>query len=63
MHIAAHVGDFDTVRLLLEFNANVHAVNRDRITALHIAADGGHADMLELLIAYGANVDATDDNG
>lgn len=47
-------------RLLLEFGADVSAVDgpQQRLTALHCRAEHGDVEMIELLLAHGADVHA-----
>jgi ankyrin repeat protein len=52
---AAAAGEEATVRLLLEWGAEV---NDERQSALREAVRGGHADVVELLLSMGADVDA-----
>ena len=64
--MAAHDGDLDVARLLLDRGADVHAAHPDSgFTALHYAAEGGHVEVARLLLDRGADVGATssEDNG
>ena len=56
---AASDGHTDTVKLLLDAGANVHAENDQ---ALRWAASDGHTDTVKLLLDAGANVHACDDD-
>ena len=52
--------DIETVRVLIESDADVNATDEDDRTLLHYAAMEGHTQMAELLIEKGAIVDALD---
>ena len=53
----------EIVDLLLQRNANVHAVAEDRKTALHFAAQRGEENMMIQMIKKGLRVDAEDNVG
>jgi ankyrin len=72
LHLAAHSGQLDTVRILLEhFATNApedianicNARNGSGRTALHDAAGKGHAEVSRVILAHGALVDAVDHDG
>ena len=48
--------NFELVKLLIDKQADVDAMNCHKATPLHYAAIGGHKDAVELLVAKGANV-------
>ena len=58
LRIASEHGNTDTVRLLLEKGANIHA---DNDIALRYASMNGHTDTVILLLQKGANVHGEDD--
>jgi ankyrin repeat protein len=60
LHRAAHAGDADAVRALLQAGARVDAANRYGMTPLSLAAGGGHAALVTLLLEGGASVRAAD---
>ena len=55
--------DIDVARVLIEFGANVNAVDDRRLTALHKAAREGNVELLHVLMGHGAVVDARDESG
>lgn len=57
MHIAAHYGNENIAKLLLEKGANVNFQARHNITPLHVSAKWGRANMCTLLLAHGAVID------
>jgi len=60
---AAKAGHSDIVRLLLEKDVDVHALNFEERPALFFAADTDKTDVAKLLIDKGADVDLKDDEG
>lgn len=50
LHQGCLDGNFELVKLLVKFGADVHLANRDGWSALHIAAYGGHQDIALYLI-------------
>lgn len=64
LHAAIALGDSEeTIRLLLEANADVNAVQAGGFTPLHQAAAAGRADLVRLLLANGARTDMRCDQG
>ena len=72
LHSAACFGDVEISRLLLRYNADIHAHDKRGRTPLHVAAeyrnvnvvtDSGHLNIIRLLIEHGADIDAEDDEG
>jgi ankyrin repeat protein len=63
LHVAAALGQKDTVQLLLAKGANVNVKSDDADTPLHIAAITNNKEVAELLLAKGAAVDAKDAHG
>jgi len=53
LHHAAHHGHTDCAILLVEFGADVEAVDLHHETPLHLAAERGHTDMIEVLCRVG----------
>lgn len=60
---AAYSGDYDSVKLLLSWGANVHAKARGGNTALMSAASRGDYASVKLLLSWGAEVNAKTDIG
>jgi uncharacterized protein len=67
---AAHFGNQEAVRLLLEHGADIHALSHSQLafipsnTALHAAIAGGApAAVIDLLLERGANVNLADSSG
>eukprot|EP00931_Biecheleriopsis_adriatica_P102501 TRINITY_DN77464_c0_g1_i1.p1 TRINITY_DN77464_c0_g1~~TRINITY_DN77464_c0_g1_i1.p1 ORF type:complete len:478 (-),score=95.93 TRINITY_DN77464_c0_g1_i1:108-1490(-) len=56
-------GAEETVRVLLEADADVNLTGPRQRTALHVACASGSAALAELLVAAGARVDAPDEEG
>ena len=63
LHVAAALGQKDTVLLLLAAGANVNAKSNGADTALHVAAITNNKDVAELLLAKGAAIDAKNAHG
>ncbi len=61
--LAAQYGHADCIRTLLEFGADVNALDIECDTALTIAAAHGHSDCVALLLAAGAEVNHACVNG
>ena len=61
LHIAASLGQLDTVRRLLDSGVRVDEVKEDGNTALHCAAIMGHLRVVELLLEEEADTEATGD--
>ncbi|KAJ8131064.1 hypothetical protein O1611_g2561 [Lasiodiplodia mahajangana] len=57
LHIAAEKGYEDIVRLLIEFNADINALDEGGRTPLISAAIAGEVDIVSLLLEHRANVD------
>jgi len=56
--IAAHQGDLEQARFLLNANANVNAFPSREQTALILASSQGHLEMVDLLLNTGADLNA-----
>ncbi|MHC4519284.1 MAG: ankyrin repeat domain-containing protein [Planctomycetota bacterium] len=63
IHVASQVGDFDTVKALLEQGADVNAQDGKGIRPLHYAIQAGHKELAELLIASGADINSKNKGG
>ena len=60
---AAHEGNLEVVRALIDAGANVNAADNSGKTPLMIAANGSDLEVVRCLIAAGANVYAADYSG
>ena len=63
LHVAAALGQKDTVQLLLAKGADVNAKSNDGETPLQVAAITNSKDVAELLLAKGASIDTKDAHG
>lgn len=63
LHTAAHLGEIETVTMLLDHGADVNAAGYEGRTPLHTAARTGHAHIVTLLLAHGADSTLTDEKG
>ena len=63
LHVAAAMGQKDTVQLLLAKGADVNAKSNDGETPLQVAAITNSKDVAELLLDKGADIDAKDAHG
>ncbi len=61
LHMAAHLGYVDTVKVLIQNGEDVNAVTESKSTALHWAAQKGHIDVVKVLIQNGADVNAVEE--
>ena len=50
LHLAAVNGDVRIVRLLVEHNARIDALNNEQATPLHKAAQYNHVQVVEFLV-------------
>ncbi|KAH3799995.1 hypothetical protein DPMN_153646 [Dreissena polymorpha] len=55
LHLSCLDGNFELVKLLVKFGADVKLANRDGWNALHIAAYSGHQDIALYLISANRN--------
>lgn len=55
LHQSCIDGNFELVKLLVKFGADVKLANRDGWNALHIAAYGGHQEIALYLISANRN--------
>jgi len=66
MHSAASMGNLDVVQKLIEYDADVDAVDEDGWTPLYWASMGDHfkdGSVLRLLLGHGADINAQDEEG
>jgi ankyrin repeat protein len=65
LHLAAHFGQMDIVRLLLNRGANVKARSTNPLEnlAIHAAAAGKHTQILKILIDHGCSPNARQHGG
>ncbi len=65
LHLAAHYGHADVVRLLLTHGADVAVRSTNTLAnqPLHAAVAGGRTAVVELLLAQGADANATQHGG
>jgi ankyrin repeat protein len=63
LHCAAIRGNLETVRILVQHNADIKAKCFDGKTPLHCASERGHLDVVRLLLGSGADVNARKDDG
>jgi ankyrin repeat protein len=63
IHYASRAGRADVIRLFLQHNADVNAINNKNYTPLHWASEMGYADVAQILLEYGADINAVSDNG
>lgn len=57
-HVAAEKGSIPVLKLLVEHDANVHAVDQESMNALHYAARGGFADCVSYLSGLSIDINA-----
>ncbi|KAH8865544.1 Ankyrin-3 [Schistosoma japonicum] len=63
LHVAAHCGNVNVARILLDSRCNVNARALNGFTALHIACKKSRVEMAYLLIKYGALMEAATETG
>nr|XP_032813791.1 ankyrin-2-like [Petromyzon marinus] len=63
LHIAAHYGNVNVARLLLECGADPNYMANNGISPLHVAAKRGHSELVTLLLSLGGNIDARTRDG
>ena len=62
LHMAAYFGHPKVTSILIQYGANVAAMDTDQRTPLHLAAKSGHSTVISILINHGANTTANDLN-
>ena len=60
LHTAAHHGNVEAVRILLDWGHGLHALNKRKQSPLHIAAAAGQAGVVSLLLEWHADTQARD---
>ncbi len=63
MHIAARLGDLNTVKVLVEGGMNISEQGEMGFTALHNAYQYKHAEVVDILLAHGALTEIENDFG
>jgi ankyrin repeat protein len=63
LHHATEHGHEDIVLLLLEYGANVNAIEKAGSSVLHIALEMGNVEIVKFLLDYGANVNTSQTDG
>uniref|UniRef100_A0A673H6X5 Serine/threonine-protein phosphatase 6 regulatory ankyrin repeat subunit C-like n=1 Tax=Sinocyclocheilus rhinocerous TaxID=307959 RepID=A0A673H6X5_9TELE len=63
IHLAAHLGHLEVVRLLVACSADVSCRDKQGFTPLHAAALGGHTEVVQYLLKHGAEIDEADGSG
>jgi ankyrin repeat protein len=63
LHNATYRKRIDSVRSLLEYNADVNQTKKNGWSSLNEAAGNGHSDILELLIDHGADLNHKNNSG
>ena len=60
LYSLSQIGVYKTVKMMIQYGANVNVKNHEKATALHAASWTGRVNVAELLIKSGANVNAGD---
>ncbi len=63
LHYAAHRGDANLMRILLDSTSSHSPLNSFDMTPLHVAASMGNLDVITLLLSTGASPQSTDSHG
>ncbi|XP_047738721.1 ankyrin repeat domain-containing protein 27-like [Hyalella azteca] len=63
LHMACETGNYAIAQMLLQYGADVDAIDINGNTPLHISAAGGNARLLHLLISSGASISSINYNG
>lgn len=63
LHYACNYGDFESVKILLEFGAFIDNYSNNRKIPLHFACCNNHYEIVEFLCENGSNVNFKDENG
>ena len=65
LHIAAHYGESDGIKVLVSRGAEIEAktATGEKVTPLHLAAYAGHHKAVQVLVELGSNIEAPTSNG
>lgn len=63
MHIAAQLGDVNTIALLVDAGMNINQKGDMGSTALHYAYEGKHLPAVEFLLTHGASAEIENEFG
>ena len=65
LHLAAHHGKSEKIKILMEHGADLEAKAKteERVTALHLAAYSGHLKAVQILVDLGAAIEASSASG
>ena len=63
LHIAAQLGDVNTIALLVDAGVNINQKGDMGFTALHYAYDGKYSRAIEFLLAHGASAEIENEFG
>ena len=65
IHIAAHYGKSEMIKMLVTHRVAIHAKTKtkEKVTALHLAAYSGHLESVKVLVNHGAIIEAPSVNG
>lgn len=63
MHIAAKMGNFDIIQMLIIKNFNINLIDAFSRTPIMVAASRGHSQIVSLLLTYDANININDSIG
>ena len=63
LHIAAFLGDAETVSVLLDAGVDPNLAGDMNATPLHAAMAGGQLEVYQIILGFGANESALDDFG
>ncbi|XP_073303652.1 ADP-ribosylation factor GTPase-activating protein AGD3-like isoform X1 [Primulina huaijiensis] len=63
LHLACETADIGMIELLLQYGANINAVDSRGHTPLHRCIVRGKSSLVKLLLTRGANLQAADDQG
>ncbi|KAA0708129.1 hypothetical protein E1301_Tti023431 [Triplophysa tibetana] len=60
IHLAAHLGHLEVVKLLLSCSADISCRDKQGFTPIHVAALSGHIEVVKCLLRHGAEIDEVD---
>ena len=63
LHNAAYNGHVEIINILLEYGADVDAVDRQQLNALHYVCRQGYLELAKILYKRSSNVNAVDEDG